>query len=236
MVFQNAAPHSESQRQTLTLQIALPSIQLKDLIGSVISLVSAEISFFYYRKNYALSRHNADRAIYMDGQKFAIGICKQLTAEPLLWCISDGDVMQQTLQQQFGKEVEDPKFQARLLGFAHLHLNMFEIVLAEPPNPNPSEPDSQSNVWLSYFYDTLTRSSPIRKVLEEPESGKIWSPVLLESPSGMSLTSSIRYPFSGSSRIVKLSLQTHAALETTSPFRLIPYWTILNVVPGRETW
>jgi hypothetical protein len=69
----------------------------------------------------------------MDGQKFLIEICKQLTAEPLLWCVYDGDVTHKHLRQQFAKDVEDPKFQGKLLAFAHLHLNMFEIVLAEAP-------------------------------------------------------------------------------------------------------
>jgi hypothetical protein len=150
-----------------------------NILGPVISGLAALISFFYYRKNYDLSKQNADRAIYMDGQKFLIEICKHLTAEPLLWCVYDGDVGQQQLRQQFSKDIEEPKFQAKLLAFAHLHLNMFEIVLAEAPNPNASDPKNQSNVWVDYFHDTLTRSSLIRKVLDEPESRKIWNKVLL---------------------------------------------------------
>src|SRR5262249_26307360 len=36
--------------------------------------------------------------------------------------------------------------------------------------------------------------------------------------------------FQASSRIgIKLLLQVHAALETNSPFRLIPHWTILGL-------
>ena len=73
----------------------LLSFQLKDFVGPAISLAGATISFFYYRKNYTLSKHNADRAAYMDGQRFVIEICKQLTAEPLLWCLYDGDVTAQ---------------------------------------------------------------------------------------------------------------------------------------------
>jgi hypothetical protein len=38
-------------------------------------------------------------------------------------------------------ELLEPKFQAKLLAFAHLHLNMFEIVLAEAPNPEASNPE-----------------------------------------------------------------------------------------------
>ena len=163
------------------------SLQPKDVIGPIISFIAmlvsftaAGISFFYYRKNYALSKQNADRAIYMDGQKFLIEVCKQLTAEPLLWCLYDGDVAQLSLRTNFSKELEEPKFQAKLLAFAHLHLNMFEIVVAEAPDPQASDPNNHTNVWLRYLDDTLTRSSLIRKVLEEPESGKIWSAVLLD--------------------------------------------------------
>src|SRR5215472_8128738 len=159
------------------------SLQPKDVIGPtvaffamLVSLASAGVSLFYYRKNYALSRQNADRSVYMDGQKFLIEICKQLTSEPLLWCIYD----ENALRKQFNAEVIEPKFHAKLLAFAHLHLNMFEIVLAEAPAAEECDPNNHTNVWNRYLDDTLTRSSLIRKVLDEPESGKIWSPKLLE--------------------------------------------------------
>lgn len=57
---------------------------------------------------------------------------------------------------------------------------MFEIVLAEAPDPEESDPNNHTNVWLRYLDDTFTRSSLIRKVLEEPASKKIWSAVLIE--------------------------------------------------------
>ena len=76
---------------------------------------------------------------------------------------------------------------AKLEAFAHLHLNMFEIVLAEAPNPGSGERQNQSNVWISYFQDTLRRCSLIRKVLEEPASNRIWSRVLLEQYSDWKL-------------------------------------------------
>ncbi|HEX3875386.1 MAG TPA: hypothetical protein VHW24_00260 [Bryobacteraceae bacterium] len=165
------------------MQVLPFSLQPKDVIGPVISFVAmlvsftgAAVSFFYYKKNYALSKQNADRSIYMDGQKFLIEICKQLTAEPLLWCVYDDNA----LHAQFSKEVSDVKFKAKLLAFGHLHLNMFEIVLAEAPNPEAGKPGNHSTVWVNYFQDTMSRSHLIRKILQEPESGKIWSPVLLD--------------------------------------------------------
>jgi hypothetical protein len=167
---------------------ALPfSLQPKDVIGPAVSFIAmlvsftaAAISVYYYQKNYALSKQNSDRSLYMDGQKFLIEICKQLTAEPLLWCLYDGNVVQLNLRRTFSKELKEPKFRGKLLAFAHLHLNMFEIVLAEAPEPQASDPNNHTNVWLRYLDDTLTRSSLIRKVLEEPASGKIWSAVLLD--------------------------------------------------------
>jgi hypothetical protein len=173
---------------------ALPfSLQPKDVIGPAVSLIAmlvsftaAAISVYFYQKNYALSKQNyalskqnSDRSLYMDGQKFLIEICKQLTAEPLLWCLYDGDVAQLKLRATFSEELKEPKFQGKLLAFAHLHLNMFEIVLAEAPEPQASDPNNHTNVWLRYLDDTLTRSSLIRKVLEEPASANIWSAVLL---------------------------------------------------------
>lgn len=97
---------------------ALPfSLQPKDIIGPAISFAAMLISFgaagvsvYYYRKNYALSKQNADRSLFMDGQKFLIEICKQLTAEPLLWCLYDGDVVQLNLREKFAKELDDLKF------------------------------------------------------------------------------------------------------------------------------
>jgi hypothetical protein len=74
----------------------------------------------------------------------------------------------------------EPKFQAKSLAFAHLHLNMFEIVFAEAPAAEECDPNNHTNVWNRYLDDTLARSSLIRKVLDEPESAKIWGPRLLE--------------------------------------------------------
>jgi hypothetical protein len=116
----------------------------------------------------------------MEGQKFLIEICKQLTAEPLLWCVYDDDVGQQQLRQRFSEELEDPKLQAKLLAFAHLHLNMFEIVLVEAPSPTPFGQKKQFKMWVNYFHDTLARSRLIRRVLDEPESKLIWNEKLLK--------------------------------------------------------
>jgi hypothetical protein len=151
------------------------SLQLKDLIGPIVSLVGAIFSALFFWKNYSLSRQNASRAVYVDGQKFLIEICKQLISEPMLWCIYDDHV----LPEEDVEEVKKPLFRAKLEAFAHLHLNMFEMILNEAPNPETGKAWNESNVWINYLHDTLTRSALIREVLEEPGSNRIWSPLLL---------------------------------------------------------
>jgi hypothetical protein len=116
----------------------------------------------------------ADRGIYLEGQRFTIEICKQLIAEPALWLIYDDHPLHGTLDFELDSQVE----KAKLAAFAHLHLNMFEIVFAEAPNPNERE-RTTSDVWIDYFHDTLTRCSSVRQVLADPSADRIWSPVML---------------------------------------------------------
>jgi hypothetical protein len=151
------------------------SLQLKDIIGPAISIAAASLSGWFWFKNYRMTRTIADRSIYVDGQKFLIEICKHLMSDPLLWCIYDDH----SLPNGHATQIAASLFQAKLRAFAHLHLNMFEIILNEAPNPAEGEKQNPSNVWLNYFEDTLSRSRLIREVLEEPESRRIWSSVLL---------------------------------------------------------
>jgi hypothetical protein len=148
---------------------------VKDVGGPLVSTAAALLSIYFFIRTNRLSGRMADRSIYVDVQKFLIEICQQLIAEPLLWCIYD-DRIQEDDRIELGKGSLKRKLEA----FAHLHLNMFEIVLAEAPNPLGGNNENQSNVWISYFHDTLQRCSLIREVLEEPASSKIWNRVLLE--------------------------------------------------------
>jgi hypothetical protein len=152
------------------------SLQIKDVLGPAISIAAAFASYWYFRRNYLLTKKNADRSIYVDGQKFIIEICKQLIADPLLWCLYDDS----PLRTEKAAEIHNIEFQARLRAFAHLHLNMFEIIVNEVPAPGKGRDKNPSNVWFNYFYDTLNRSQLVRDVLEEPESRNIWSPLLLK--------------------------------------------------------
>jgi hypothetical protein len=67
----------------------------------------------------------ANRGIYVEGQKLLVQICKQLIDDPELWAIYDES------DQQAPKD--DGSFQGKLRGFAHLHLNMFEIMFSGSP-------------------------------------------------------------------------------------------------------
>jgi hypothetical protein len=152
------------------------NLALKDVLGPIISTVAAGLSAFFFWLSYQKSKRDANRSIYVDGQKFIIEICKQLISEPMLWCLYDDS----PLKTQKANEIEDSLFQQKLRAFAHLHLNMFEIVVNEVPKPGFGRKKNPSNVWFNYFHDTLKRSQLVRDVLDEPESKNIWSPVLLK--------------------------------------------------------
>jgi hypothetical protein len=150
-------------------------LQLKDVLGPTIAIIAAGFGWFSYWKNIRLARRNANRSIYVDGQKFLIEICKQLISEPVLWCIYDDEGLRAE------KDVfipDDPKQLAQLRAFAHLHLNMFEIVVNEIPKRSFWRRNA-SNVWYDYLHDTFSRCSMIRSVLDEPNSRLIWSDSLL---------------------------------------------------------
>jgi hypothetical protein len=146
-------------------------LQLKDVLGPIIAMIAAAFGWFSYWKNMQLAQKNANRSIYVDGQKFLIEICKQLISEPMLWCIYDDN---QLRGQKDIFNPEDPKQLAQLRAFGHLHLNMFEIVVNEIPKRSFWKRNA-SNVWYDYLDDTLTRCSMIRSILDEPISRLIWS-------------------------------------------------------------
>jgi hypothetical protein len=120
----------------------------------------------FFAFNWGLARRLANRGIYVEGQKLLVEICKQLMDEPKLWAIYD----------ESDQEVpaDDLIFKAKLRGFAHLHLNMFEIMFLEAPR-EAWFGENQSNVWGRYFKTTLKNSTLIREVLAEPEGKGIWS-------------------------------------------------------------
>jgi hypothetical protein len=149
-------------------------LQLNDLIGPIVSIIAAALGWFSYWRNIRLAKRNANRSIYVDGQKFLIDVCKQLVSEPVLWCVYDDE----PLRKEKIYDINDPIQQAKLRAFAHLHLNMFEIVVNEVPKPAVLGKRTASNVWYDYLRDTLSRSRMIREILEEPANKRIWSDAL----------------------------------------------------------
>lgn len=138
----------------------------KDFLGPAVSCVAAVLSLVFFLLNWRLARRLANRGIYVEGQKLLVEICKQLMDDPRLWTVYDES------DQEAPKG--DIQFQGKLRGFAHLHLNMFEIMFLEAPRAGIFW-ENQSNVWVRYFKVTLSNSRPIRAVLEEPASKGIWS-------------------------------------------------------------
>jgi hypothetical protein len=154
-------------------------LETKDIVNAVVSAIALLVSVISVR----ISRRNAKASIYFESQKFLIEVCKQLISEPVLWCVFDDEPLRNNTAVY---KPNDPQQDAKLRGFAHLHLNMFEIVVNEAPRPIsrilwyrilPNRSNA-SNVWYAYLHDTFTRSRMIREVLETERP--IWSPALYE--------------------------------------------------------
>jgi len=146
-------------------QMPLPfGLHSRDLPGIVVSAVAALLSAAFAWKSAQATKANANRSIYVDGQKFLIEVCKQLVAEPLLWCLYDDN----PLRNEAIYTPNDPLQQAKLRAFAHLHLNMFEIIVNEVPRPSRWKwRRNASNVWYDYLHDTFDRSTMTREILDE---------------------------------------------------------------------
>ena len=54
----------------------------KDVVGPIVSAVGAVVSVAFACWNVQMAKSNANRSIYVDGQKFLIEVCKQLVAKP----------------------------------------------------------------------------------------------------------------------------------------------------------
>jgi hypothetical protein len=146
----------------------------KDVVGPIVSAVGAVVSVVFACWNVQMAKRNANRSIYVDGQKFLIEVCKLLVAEPMLWCLYDDELLR---NEESVYHPNDPLQRAKLRAFAHLHLNMFEIIVNEVPK-RAVWTRNASNVWYDYLNDTLTRSRMIRDILDEPASKIIWSDAL----------------------------------------------------------
>lgn len=145
----------------------------RDVASPIVATAAALVSIAFAWKSGQLAKSNANRSIYVDGQKFLIEVCKLLVAEPVLWCLYDDD----PLRNQEVYRPHDPLQHARLRAFAHLHLNMFEIIVNEIPRPSRWRRNA-SNVWYDYLDDTLKRSKLVRDIMDEPVAATLWSDAL----------------------------------------------------------
>jgi hypothetical protein len=128
----------------------------------LISIVVAALSAAFSWRNYSLSSKLATRSLFLEGQKFVLEIDRQLLSDPHLWYVYDDyEKLPPDTDPNFNPA--DPLFQAKLRAFAYLHLNMFEVILAY----GAAGLDTESKMWMAYFYDTLARSSLVRRILDQ---------------------------------------------------------------------
>jgi len=102
---------------------------LKSFDAPIVSPIAAFLSFVYFVRTSKLFSPHGRSLDLCGGQKVVIEmieICKQLISEPLLWCIYDDYI-----KEDDRPEIKNAPFERKKKAFAHLHLNMFEIVLAE---------------------------------------------------------------------------------------------------------
>jgi hypothetical protein len=167
------------------------SLGAKDIVGPAVSLFAAVLSAIFFCLSWRSNSRQSNRSIYLDGQKFILEICNQLIADPLLWNFYDD----YKFRDENAADLKSIPFRGKVRAFAHLYLNMFEIIFNEIPRPARGKRRNPSNVWLDYFHDTLNRSRVMRDVLKEPESERIWGSKLIDeyqrwlsSAEGKSLT------------------------------------------------
>lgn len=151
---------------------------LKDVIGPLISTVAAALSVVCFWLNFRLSKRMADRSLNLEAQKMLLEINRRLISDPWLWSIYD-DHPVRTDPDFDGNCGKSGLFQAKLQAFAYLKLNMFEVILAEAPEPAQQGRRNASNVWLDFFHYTIANSSVIRGILERSDTSQLYNPVLI---------------------------------------------------------
>jgi hypothetical protein len=147
-------------------------------IGPLVSMGAAALSALCLWLNFRLSRRMADRSLNLEAQKMLLEINRQLISDPWLWSIYDDHPVR--TDPEFGRKCgRSGLFQAKLQAFAYLKLNMFEVILAEVPEPARHGLRNASNVWLAFFHYTIAKSSAIRDILERPDAAQLYNPVLI---------------------------------------------------------
>ena len=153
-------------------------LQAKDIIGPAVAILAAALSVLCFWLNYRITKRMASRSLNLEAQKILLEIDRQLIADAWLWALYD-DHPVHTDPEFIRKCAGSVYFRAKLEAFAYLKLNMFEVVLAEAPDPARNGKRNVSNVWLDYFRHTLERSSVFREILGRPDTAQLYNPVLL---------------------------------------------------------
>ena len=130
------------------------------------------------------ARAGNNRNLIVQGQTLLSDVNKMLMTDPLLWTILDAHPLacDPTLQDRR----TSPEFKAKLQAFVDIVANMFDMMLAELPDPRAEEitatPDadswSASGVWLRFFESMLDQSSSLRNQLERSESRLLFQPAI----------------------------------------------------------
>jgi hypothetical protein len=141
--------------------------------GPLVSMAGAAFSIVFFVLTFWFSRRMAARSLNLEASKMLFEIDRQMITEPKLWGFYD--------DHRCDAEFNDssPQFRAKLEAFAYLQLNMFEIVLLEVPKPGRRGNRNPSKIWYNFFYDSLSRSSLMRSILERPNSAEIYNSVLI---------------------------------------------------------
>ena len=156
----------------------LAQLGVKDYIGPIVSIVAAILSFVYFWRGFRLSKRMTDRSLNLEAQKMLLEINRQLISDPWLWSIYDDHPVRSDSEFE-SKCGQSRLFQAKLQAFAYLCLNMFEVVLAEAPEPEQQGHRNASNHWVDFFRHAVSRSTVVREILEASEARQLYDPVLI---------------------------------------------------------
>jgi hypothetical protein len=126
------------------------------ILAFVGSMIALAVTRNNYLKTQALSREISDRTVRIEAQKLLLEINKQFLSNPDLFAVYDDEFDKLPLARQ-----QDAKLRTSLRAVAYMKLNIFEIVFAVHPT------GVEESAWKSFFKDSLTKCTLVRKSLRE---------------------------------------------------------------------
>jgi hypothetical protein len=151
------------------------AVSLKDIAAPLVSVVAASLSILFFLLNFRHSKRMADRSLNLEADKMLLDLNRQAIADPSLFALYDDHPVSRDPEMNDGSL----RFRAKLEAFAYLHLNIFEIVIFELPEPAYGENRNAANIWCDFFFDTISHSAIMRSILELPNASLVYSPVLI---------------------------------------------------------